>query len=330
VAYVGVFFLAMYYVSRDSLAYKYCAATPEGIKVFDDHVKDPVYGIQAEPCTLDQTVEIRRTVHPELGPQRVHVEDARTFAFFEPVTGHPRIWYHKTSAGDYEFFDRMGNDPTTGTPLQVIDQQTREDAIRLQDQRAAAPQQAEQQRLEQTRLATELRTEGLRLAKIQADKERRAGYLLIRSLASKVEFIVSVEAAARTPMDSFAAAIVKNLRGKGRTGSSIIFSPSFISSGEFDSFFDGRGGSDLQDMQVSAIGNNILLARVTTNFVNPGTSAVGLINASIVGSFRVISAHDGSVVDGFEIEAVGAGTSDDDARSAALNHILEQLSQRGY
>jgi hypothetical protein len=131
-------------------------------------------------------------------------------------------------------------------------------------------------------------------------------------------------------MDSLAAAIVKKLKGKGKTASSFVFSSSFITSGAFDSLFDGRGGSDLQDMKVSAMGNNILLARVTTNFVRPGTSAVGLISASIVGSFRVISAHDGSVVDGFEIEAVGAGTSNDDAKSAALDHILEQLSQHGY
>jgi hypothetical protein len=330
VVYVGVFFIAMYFVSRESLAYKYCATTPEGIKAFDDRVKDPVYGIQAEPCTLDQIVEMRRTVHPELGPQRVQVSDARTFAFFEPATGHPRIWYHKSSAGEYEFFDRMGNDPATGEPLRVIDQQAREDAVRLQDQRASAPQQAEQLRLEQERLATKRQTEEQRMARIQADNERRASYLLVKSLPSRVEFVVSAETAAKMPMDSLAAAIAKKLKGKGKTASSFVFSSSFITSGAFDSFFDGRGGSDLQDMQVSAMGNNILLARITTNFVRPGASAVGLINASIVGSFRVISAHDGSVIDGFEIEAVGAGTSNDDAKSAALGHILEKLSQHGY
>jgi hypothetical protein len=139
VAYVGVYFLAMFFVARDSLAYKFCATTPEGIIVFDDSVKDPIYGIQAKPCTLDQTVEIRRIKNPGLGPQRVQVVDAKTFMFFEPITGNPRIWYHKTSAGEYEFFDRMGNDPETGVPLQIMDQQAREDAIRIQDQRARCP-----------------------------------------------------------------------------------------------------------------------------------------------------------------------------------------------
>jgi len=330
VVYVGVFFLAMFFVSRDSLAYKYCAATPEGIKFFDDRVKDPVYGVQAEPCTLDQIVEMRRTVHPELGPQRVQVADVRTYAFFEPVTGHPRIWYHKTSAGDYEFFDRMGNDPATGEPLRVIDQQTREDAIRLQDQRAAAPQQAEKQRVELERLATARKAEQQKASNILADKERRASYLLARSLTSKVEFVVSAEMASRAPMDSFAAAVVKNLKSNGKTSSNFVFSPSFITSGEFDMFFDGRGGSDIQEMPLSAMGNNILLARVNTNYVKPGTSSVGLITASIVASFRIISSRDGSVVDGFEIEAVGAGTSEGDAKTAALGHILEKLGQHGY
>jgi hypothetical protein len=101
-----------------------------------------------------------------------------------------------------------------------------------------------------------------------------------------------------------------------------VFSSSFVTSGTFDSFFDGRGSEDLRDMQLAVVGDKILLARVTTNFVKPSTSAVGLISASILGSFRVISAQDGSVIDGFEIEVVGAGTSEDDAKSAALDLIL--------
>jgi hypothetical protein len=224
----------------------------------------------------------------------------------------------------------MGNDPATGEPLRAIDQATRDDAVRLQDQRAAAPQQAEQQRLEQERLATEQQSDEQRAARAQADRERRASYLLANSLTSKVEFIVTAETAGKAQMDSFASAIVRSLKDKGRTGSSIVFSSSFITNGEFDSFFDGRGRADIQEMPVSAMGNNILLARITTNLVKPGMSAEGLISASIVGSFRVISALDGNVVDAFEIEAVGAGTSDDDAKSAALDHILQQLSKRGY
>ena len=33
VAYVGLYFFAMFYVARNSIAYKYCAQTPEGLKV---------------------------------------------------------------------------------------------------------------------------------------------------------------------------------------------------------------------------------------------------------------------------------------------------------
>src|ERR1017187_1041272 len=193
VVYVGVFFLAMYFVSRDSLAYKYCAATPEGIKTYDDAVKDPVYGVQAQPCTLDQIVEIRRADHPGMGPQRVQVGDARTFEFFDPITGHPRVWYFKDSNGEYKFFNQTGYDPGTHEPLREMDRQTREDVIRLQEQRAAAPQLAEQQRVEQARLATDRRAEEERRATARADTERRQSYMLPRSLASKVEFVVSAE-----------------------------------------------------------------------------------------------------------------------------------------
>jgi hypothetical protein len=187
-----------------------------------------------------------------------------------------------------------------------------------------------QQRIEQERLPKMKQTEERNTAESRAEKERLASYLLTRSLPSGVEFVVSAEMAPKAPMDSLAMAIVSRLRGRGKTASSVVFSSSFITSGAFDSFFDGGGRDDLRKMQFSAIGDQILLARITLNSVRPGKSTVGLISASIVGTFRIISANDGSVIDEFEIEAVGAGTSDDDAKSAAIDRILEQLAKHGY
>ncbi len=60
VSYVGLFFIAMYFASRDAYAYKWCAETPEGIRTFDSAGIDPVYGIAAKPCTFDQIVALRQ------------------------------------------------------------------------------------------------------------------------------------------------------------------------------------------------------------------------------------------------------------------------------
>jgi hypothetical protein len=83
-------------------------------------------------------------------------------------------------------------------------------------------------------------------------------------------------------------------------------------------------------MPVSSMGNKVVLARVSVNSVKAGTTAAGLYSASIGVAFSVLSANDGSVVETFELSAVGPGTSEADATAAALDRILEQLSQHGF
>ena len=78
------------------------------------------------------------------------------------------------------------------------------------------------------------------------------------------------------------------------------------------------------------MGTSLVLARVTVNSVKPGKSASGLISASVVVAFSILSSNDGGVVDGFEISSVGAGTGDGDAISNALDRTLELLNQHGY
>ena len=78
------------------------------------------------------------------------------------------------------------------------------------------------------------------------------------------------------------------------------------------------------------MGDRLFLARVNVNSVKPGTSAAGLFSASVIVTFSVLASNDGRIVDGFELNAVGAGTSEADATSTALDRILELLGQRGY
>jgi len=200
---------------------------------------------------------------------------------------------------------------------------------------------SEQERTEQDRLARERKTEEQKraderlaeqrkAAQALADKQRRDSYLLSRSLPGKVDFVVSAASAAKVPMDRFAAGIAKHLKGRGKTASNTVFSPEFVTGGAFDSFFGGRGGADLQSMPVSNMGSKILLARISINSVRPGTTAAGLFSASVVVAFSVLSSNDGSVADRFEIQAVGPGTSEADATSAALDRVLDQLSQHRY
>ncbi len=46
--------------------------------------------------------------------------DPESYAFFDPITGQPRVWYWRTASGEYEFFDRSGYHPRTGDELIVV------------------------------------------------------------------------------------------------------------------------------------------------------------------------------------------------------------------
>jgi len=124
VAYVGVFFIAMYFASRDALFYKFCAQTPEGIETFDSAVVDPIYGIASKPCTVEQIEALRHS-----GPQRVHITDPKEFDFFDPITGQPRVWFYKLPNGTYVFYNHPGKYPGTGDSLRPIDRVTAEELI---------------------------------------------------------------------------------------------------------------------------------------------------------------------------------------------------------
>jgi len=163
----------------------------------------------------------------------------------------------------------------------------------------------------------------------RSDLQRRAGYLAATHLPNRVEFLVCAETAGKAPMGAFTTALAEHLNKRGRDASGFVFSPEFITSGAFDLYFVGRGGTDLQAMPVSSMGRKLFLARVS-NSVKPGTVAGGLFTASIVATFSVLSSDDGSAVDGFELRAVGPGTSETDAVSQALQRILEELGRRGY
>ena len=133
VSYVGIFFITMYFASRDALASKWCAETPEGIRTFDAAGADPVYGIALKPCTFDQIVSLRRDKAGIADPQRLTVADVKQYAFFEPITGTPRVWYFKLSDGSYAFYDKPGKYPGTGENLLPIDERAIQDAARLQE-----------------------------------------------------------------------------------------------------------------------------------------------------------------------------------------------------
>ncbi len=120
VAYIGAFFLAMYFASLDAYAYKFCADTPEGIWTSDGPGKDPVYGVDVKPCSLGQIKTLRNSKGKLQAPEEIHIASVNNYRWFNGVTSQSLVWYDVLPDGDYRFFDRAGADPYTGEALRPV------------------------------------------------------------------------------------------------------------------------------------------------------------------------------------------------------------------
>ena len=94
-----------------------------GIELFDLMGFHPESGEELLPVNKEivdlwknQSSE-RRQLDTRRTPQRV---DPEHFAFFDPVTGKPRVWYWRSEKGEYEFYDNPGFHPRTGEQLAII------------------------------------------------------------------------------------------------------------------------------------------------------------------------------------------------------------------
>lgn len=291
-------------------------------------------------------------------PAAVTFSSSADIDFVDPKSGEARIWYAARSDGGYDLFHAEGVGPyfaKDGRRLTKAESNTIRSRIAAWVDSDAAAKTAALQRalveeaardsLERARIANEQRQAARELEAQQerdaqrvagerresqalADRERRAGYLATTELPSKVTLIVCAATGTGQPMDGFSEAIASHFEEQGSTATSIVFSPGFVTGGGFDAFFSGLGRTDVQNMPLSRMGERILLARVSVSAVTESLTTAGLVSASVVAGFKILSSSDGSLVDAFQLEAVGPGTSEADATSAALNRILDQLRRR--
>lgn len=93
-------------------------------------------------------------------PQKI---DPANYAFFDPVTGKPRVWYWRGPDGEYEFYDAEGFHQFIGQPLSIITPEVVTDWNRHQAEKAKERtelearerQHAQEQALEKQRAETE-------------------------------------------------------------------------------------------------------------------------------------------------------------------------------
>lgn len=120
VLYIGIFFLTLYFLSRDTYfnldgtPKKWYAKTIEGIVFYDSPGVDPIYSIPLKPVTRE-IIELYKKQKLRIGPMRVTINSATEF--FDPITGESKIWYYIDESGDYQFFNHSGYHPVSSNEL---------------------------------------------------------------------------------------------------------------------------------------------------------------------------------------------------------------------
>lgn len=142
------------------------------IEIFDLMGFHPETGEELQPITRDiadlwKAQNERREAQP---PQQV---DPETFAFFDALTGKPRVWYWLGPNGEYEFYDHPGYHQRTGERLAIITPEifkAWKDAIK-QRQKEAAEFEAAQERARQAALEKQKRQEAEQAAKREREQK---------------------------------------------------------------------------------------------------------------------------------------------------------------
>ena len=121
--YVGLFFLALFFVSKDAYftregrAAKFYVITPYGVKYLDSEDVDRATGRKPQPVTPEILEKLKRW---EKGITDFRRVDPTTSRWFNPLTGTPELWYHQNSDGTFEFYNKDGFDPNTSEPLKAV------------------------------------------------------------------------------------------------------------------------------------------------------------------------------------------------------------------
>jgi hypothetical protein len=300
VSYVGLFFIAMYFASRDAYASKWCADTPEGIRVFDAAGSDPVYGIALKPCGFDQIVALRRSKVGISDPQKLSIADVRQYAFFDSITGKPRVWYYKLADGSYAFYDKPGKYPATGQSLLPIDEAAIQDAARSQE-----AGQAQLKRF--------------------ASEKAREPYVdtsIAKSASNQVAVLVFPKGQQEVPKGSDQS-IASTLSEQGFDPVLTFFKAAFVSEGRAQKLFSGDW-SVVRDLGIGGKFRYIVLAESGNDSV-ASSQFDGLITSNVTISLKCLNTATHSDCGSTSIISTGAGYSKDASIQNAIEKAHPQL-----
>ncbi len=312
VLYVALFFVAMYFASRDAYALKYCAETPEGIKVYSSPIKDPVYGIECKPCTFEQIMLLRREKGMLSSPRRIEIGDPENYEFFDALTGKPKVWYSRLPEGNFEFYDRDGKHPRTGRDLVAVDSDVVADVI--------THYQHDKQ------VAVDRGDSLTRIQEIAQHERFLSQYLDISAPKSgdKRTVVVYVSTGPGGRDSEAESAIARELSSKGMRVNLGLFKPAFTDGAPMSSLERGDF-SVLKQFEVAKYADFVLLGKSSVTYTT-NADLTGLKTAVLTLDLRWISVTNRTIENSASIPVRGAGFDEASALQRALEDARPRLT----
>jgi hypothetical protein len=326
VTYAGLFFLAMFFLSRGTYfghfkgeAIKYYANTPEGIRFFDSPGFDPKYGIELKPVTPDMMGKYQKRLQGMI-PKRIPVESMDGFEFFDPITGEPKVWYYSDDTGIIEFFNGPGYHPTFNVELKPVTleviQGYKQTLGRKKADEMATVNEKNRKEKEQQYLSYLNRYVNSSFAKGQADKN--------------VALLV-IEGATTKEKNELGSLISESVRSQMMNPVLNLFKQPFIKDGLFEKVFSGNA-SAVNDLRVGRCASYLLLGKAAVEYIQ-NTDLQDTISAAMNLEIKLISAENGAVIDSAVLTATGVGFSNAAAEKQAgvlMSNKIGAFLQRNF
>ena len=119
----------------------YYKGTSGNIELFDLMGFHPTTGEELVPVTKGIAIlwkgqrEERKKQADRRAPERIL--DPEHYEWFDAITGEPKVWYIRKGDGSYEFYDRLGFDPSTGEALTVATNEVKSAWLKDQNEKSS-------------------------------------------------------------------------------------------------------------------------------------------------------------------------------------------------
>ena len=309
VAYVSAFFFTMYFASRDQYfhhnagkvsATKFYALTPEGVRFFDTPGIDPKYGIELKPVTPQLLANLKKR---ELGllPKPLVYKSPSEVAFFDSLTGEPKVWYHRNPAGQIELFSPGGFHPGYGEELKPVTREMVSEIERQAGDRATA----EKREIEATEFA-----------KRRAEADRYAGPAVAGGSGRKTAAILVLADGSGAALEED---VERALKARDVVAVRGFFKPSFVSEGRAAALLAGDWEVAQRLLLVERV-DAVVVGQVHSVF-SASTEFEGLTTASTSLELKCLALASQQTCGQRTISVKGAGFG----KGAALENALSNV-----